>query len=258
MILSCPTCAKRYLVPDDAVPPEGRQVRCANCGNSWFQEAASAPPPAAPPPVRMDAPSPFSASAAIPPEPVSRSGERFAPAPPTAWSAERLRPEAPRPRQAEPRNWELPGDVVAPARARRNPAHLWNAAAVVGGLVLFGLVALARPGGVAGHDPFAPLDPVQPNALRLAVDAPVMGPGIDGRSVLTLFGRMSNPSRYDKPVPPIAVEVRGRDGTVLASWREQPPLSRIEGGGVVTFETASGGIPEGAAVARLRFVERQR
>ena len=56
MILTCPACGTRYTVKDGAIPPDGRQVRCANCKHSWHQdpdsasadEAAVAPPAAEP------------------------------------------------------------------------------------------------------------------------------------------------------------------------------------------------------------------
>src|SRR5690349_6721631 len=37
MILTCPDCGTQYVVKDGAIPPEGRQVRCAACKHSWHQ-----------------------------------------------------------------------------------------------------------------------------------------------------------------------------------------------------------------------------
>src|SRR5437899_11330075 len=37
MILTCPNCGTQYVVKDGAIPPEGRQVRCAACKHSWHQ-----------------------------------------------------------------------------------------------------------------------------------------------------------------------------------------------------------------------------
>ena len=50
MIIACPACATRYVVPDSAVGVDGRTVRCAKCRHSWFQEGPRIEPPAAPPP----------------------------------------------------------------------------------------------------------------------------------------------------------------------------------------------------------------
>ena len=42
MIIACPACQTRYVVPDTAIGIEGRTVRCAKCKHSWFQEGPDA------------------------------------------------------------------------------------------------------------------------------------------------------------------------------------------------------------------------
>ncbi|MEW2913060.1 zinc-ribbon domain-containing protein [Leisingera sp. JC11] len=42
MRLTCPNCAAQYEVPEDVIPPEGRDVQCSNCGQTWYQAAAGA------------------------------------------------------------------------------------------------------------------------------------------------------------------------------------------------------------------------
>lgn len=42
MILTCPACETKYVVKDGAIPPGGRQVRCASCKHSWHQDPGAA------------------------------------------------------------------------------------------------------------------------------------------------------------------------------------------------------------------------
>ena len=37
MILSCNSCGKKFVVPDNAITAAGRMVQCGSCGNKWKQ-----------------------------------------------------------------------------------------------------------------------------------------------------------------------------------------------------------------------------
>ena len=37
MILSCNSCKKKFVVPDQAITVAGRTVQCGSCGNKWKQ-----------------------------------------------------------------------------------------------------------------------------------------------------------------------------------------------------------------------------
>ena len=37
MIISCNSCEKKFVVPDQAITSEGRVVQCGSCGNKWKQ-----------------------------------------------------------------------------------------------------------------------------------------------------------------------------------------------------------------------------
>tara|TARA_Y100000590_G_scaffold51652_1_gene54244 strand:+ start:2148 stop:2570 length:423 start_codon:yes stop_codon:yes gene_type:complete len=39
MLISCSSCNSKYLVNSADLKPSGRNVKCANCGNSWFQNS---------------------------------------------------------------------------------------------------------------------------------------------------------------------------------------------------------------------------
>ena len=38
MILTCPKCASRFVLPDHLLADGGRRVKCSSCGEVWFQE----------------------------------------------------------------------------------------------------------------------------------------------------------------------------------------------------------------------------
>lgn len=38
MILECPECKTRFMLPSPAIPIDGRKVRCSNCKHVWHQE----------------------------------------------------------------------------------------------------------------------------------------------------------------------------------------------------------------------------
>ena len=63
MIIACPACATRYVVPDSAIGIDGRTVRCAKCRHSWHQdgprgEVAKSPSRPAPTPAPTPVPTP--------------------------------------------------------------------------------------------------------------------------------------------------------------------------------------------------------
>jgi len=37
MILTCNSCRKKFVVPDNAITANGRTVQCGSCGNKWKQ-----------------------------------------------------------------------------------------------------------------------------------------------------------------------------------------------------------------------------
>lgn len=73
MRLTCPNCGARYEVPDEVIPPGGRDVQCSNCGDTWFQQHPEGAPisedeAAAPAAVHETPEHPEPDAAEVPPE----------------------------------------------------------------------------------------------------------------------------------------------------------------------------------------------
>lgn len=126
----------------------------------------------------------------------------------------------------------------------------------IGLLVL--LLALS-PGGVRGIDLGSKLAADMPgSALRLALHEPIWGKVLDGRSVLTVAGKLENPAPVMLPVPALDAEVRDAEGTLLARWVTPPPVSTIAPGVAVTFDTAAIAVPPEARTVTIRFETRRK
>ena len=240
MILTCPACSKRYVVPDSAIGPGGRRVRCAACRHSWLQgppvldlgpaEAAPAPPlpPVAAP---REAPPPRAADSIGPPP--RASADIIGPPPAIEDRADY--------------------DAFAhqpPFRPRRNRARLWTAIAIVAAALMlaaiaaisvYGLPGFARLGGGGGPVPLS----IEASAMREALAS--------GNELLRVSGRVTNLTDDVQRVPQIRAELRDAQGRVLFSWPIAPPVNELQPRQSTSFNAAQVDVPQGATDLNVSF-----
>lgn len=126
MRLTCPNCGARYEVPDDVIPPEGRDVQCSNCGNTWFEGGAGTAPAAEPAggtSAFEDYPEPEPTGAAADPAPAPQPEPEPEPEPEPAREPEPEPVQDTAEEDAAPAPEPEPEDAAAPAAApeRRKP-----------------------------------------------------------------------------------------------------------------------------------------
>ena len=66
-----------------------------------------------------------------------------------------------------------------------------------------------------------------------------------GNELLTVTGRVINPTDQDQPVPPLQAELRSSTGQVVYSWTIAPPARSLPPGASASFNSAEVNVPPG-------------
>ena len=264
MILTCPECSTKYVVKDGAIPPGGRQVRCASCKHSWHQDpepgepdpAAHSPAehehagegPVVPDPVPVPEPEEAVLSQ---PEPMATA--ESADTADERWQAVDTGPE-----------WsDSPSPIVENDRAEfepffhdepvDRPRRAWPL--VLAALLLAALAAVA-------FWFLAPTDlKARVGLAQRSSQLQVMGLSqarqrlASGNDLFTVSGRIVNPTGESQRVPPLQAELLAENKqTVIYSWTIAPPAETLSPNDSKVFHSAEMGVPDGGKYLRLRLV----
>ena len=277
MIIACPACATRYVVPDSAIGVEGRTVRCAKCRHSWFQDGpelavplapaafaplsaepepiASEPHEPAPSAVDWDQPRPaqLSETPAVTPQPdpdpeppISFAADEVPPPPPSA---------APLPVDAPEADDDYSRFAHEPLfRPRRNPARMWTIAAVLFAVVALGAVAATAWFGLPNWMPFAhSLFAEDQPGLTLDFPAKMQGqrPLSDQTWFFEANGTVTNVSQSARSVPTILAVLKDARGRIVFTAELHSPKRVLAPGESVSINEALVSVPKAAIKAEF-------
>jgi predicted Zn finger-like uncharacterized protein len=284
MILTCPNCGTQYVVKDGAVPPQGRQVRCASCKHSWHQD----PEPADEPAAEGDEDETITEATLIEPRSGPEAEERaFEEAVVGAVEAE---PAPPAEDDARDQQERTMAEYAAEQRAAAVSADFEAGAEDQGRPVVAADDWREPPLGEAADDEFSPFpaadetaprgrNPIVTIAIVVIVVAVLaaafyflappelkarvgLGSGAasqlalivthrdrqqleSGNQLLTVTGRVINPTSKEQNVPPLQAQLRGSGGQVVYSWTIAPPAPTLAAGASASFNSAEVNVPPG-------------
>lgn len=257
MILTCPNCGTQYVVKDGAIPPEGRQVRCASCKHSWHQnpedgDQAQAPQTEAEPEHEESVAEATLIEPRSGPEAEERAFEEAMvtaePSAPETSAPDTVEAEAAAEDWNEPPQAQAAADTYSPFAAddedsprKRSPLTT----VLVIALVIVALAAAfwflapadikAKLGLAAGSG--SPLALITTHMDRQRLES--------GNELLTVTGRVINPTNSEQSVPPLQAQLRARTGKVVYSWTIAPPARTLAPGASASFNSAEVNVPPG-------------
>ena len=277
MILTCPSCGTQYAVKDGAIPPGGRKVRCASCGQSWQQaagdEGAAATEPEQAPPHEQPhediaAPAPETEAA----EPEERQFDIVGD---QVQAMEEVQPMAPgAPLVGGSTAIPVPDDGLSgddggfgqaddgwdPAKEMPDAEEIDAAYNESGedrrrnwGMAV--LLALALVAAVVAALWFLAPDSLRqqfglataPSPLQIAPGTPERQKLASGNELVVVSGRVINPSAREQQVPPIQAQLRDKSGKLIYAWTIAPPARTLPPGGSASFNSAEMDVPASGA-----------
>ncbi len=288
MIIACPACTTRYVVPDTAIGIEGRTVRCAKCKHSWFQEGPDADRLAAV--QEIPAPAPTPTPAPTPPRPPAPTPAKPSPGRPAVYVddavADRVGPDVAGARkplrdgpdfdETEPPYGNVQDDLPpapkpqddsgasrfdhAPLfRPRLNINRLWTWAAAVFAAIALGTVVVVNSVGLPDWVPVTrPLfGAAQPDLeISFPVEQQERRTLPNGTEFFGARIIVKNTARETRPMPPILIVLRDQRERQVYSWVVQPPQSSLAPGEELTINEAVTDVPKSAVFADIGWAPR--
>ncbi len=286
MILTCPACETKYVVKDGAIPPGGRQVRCASCKHSWHQGPDGTADP-------DQAEQTLAEAAIIEPrsgpeieerayeqsvieDQVASASAEPGDEPDLAEATSDSEPAAPPERD----QWPEPGTVTgaeASAALNPEPASSWMSGAetteefgpffetepieaprrrvplLAWILLLVALLAVAgwflAPESIRTR---LGLTSARGTQLEVMVTNSDRQRLASGNELFAVSGRVINPTDEAQEVPPLRAELL--DATrkrVVYSWTIAPPAATLAPGASASFNSAEVDVPQGGSHLRV-------
>jgi len=265
MILVCPDCATRYIVPDSAIGPSGRQVRCASCKHSWFQDGPDLPMrPETAPQAEIVAAAGDVDTLASPVGALTGSAgtpDASSTVPASDPSLAALDESWPPPTVTSYATQPAYDDSAAPDvpfKPRRNPAKMWMAAAVAfflvvsaagGAIMLFGMPSWAVNMGLVA-------DNGEPDLLFYLAKPAERRKLPTGEEYFAFSARIVNSGEHKLSVPPVIVELRDTQDRLVFSWTTKADKSSLKPGEEAAINESRLDIPKNAANLSLAFSDK--